>query len=53
MITLTFCGLFPKELGTRVGGIALIQTTYTNPVRTTNFAGLLTALRRKVEQTPV
>jgi pimeloyl-ACP methyl ester carboxylesterase len=46
MITLTFCGLFPKELGTRVGGIALIQTTYTNPVRTTNFAGLLTALER-------
>jgi pimeloyl-ACP methyl ester carboxylesterase len=46
MITLTFCGLFPKELGRRVGGIALIQTTYTNPVRTTNFAGLLTALER-------
>jgi len=44
MITLTFCGLFPQELGTRVGGIALIQTTYTNPVRTTTFAGLLTAL---------
>jgi pimeloyl-ACP methyl ester carboxylesterase len=46
MITLTFCGLFPQELGTRVGGIALIQTTYTNPVRTTTFAGLLTALER-------
>jgi pimeloyl-ACP methyl ester carboxylesterase len=44
MITLTFCGLFPQELGTRVGGIALIQTTYTNPVRTTTPAGLLTAL---------
>ena len=44
MITLTFCGLFPEALGTRVGGIALIQTTYTNPVRTTSFAGLLTAL---------
>jgi pimeloyl-ACP methyl ester carboxylesterase len=44
MITLSFCGLFPQELGTRVGGIALIQTTYTNPVRTTTFAGLLTAL---------
>ena len=46
MITLTFCGLFPKELGTRVGGIALVQTTYTNPVRTTSFAGLLSALER-------
>jgi pimeloyl-ACP methyl ester carboxylesterase len=48
MITLTFCGLFPQELGTRVGGIALVQTTYTNPVRTTTLAGLLTALERPV-----
>ena len=46
MITLTFCGLFPTELGTRVRGVALIQTTYTNPGRTTNFADLLTALER-------
>jgi pimeloyl-ACP methyl ester carboxylesterase len=44
MITLTFCGLFLKELGTRVAGIALVHTTYTNPVRTTTFAGLLSAL---------
>jgi pimeloyl-ACP methyl ester carboxylesterase len=48
MITLTFCGLFPKELGARVGGLGLIQTTYTNPVRTTTLAGLLTALERPV-----
>jgi pimeloyl-ACP methyl ester carboxylesterase len=48
MITLTFCGLFPQELGTRVAGIALVQTTYTNPVRTTTLAGLLTALERPV-----
>jgi pimeloyl-ACP methyl ester carboxylesterase len=46
MITLTYCGLFPPALGTRVGGIALVQTTYTNPVRTTSFAGLLSALER-------
>jgi pimeloyl-ACP methyl ester carboxylesterase len=46
MITLTYGGLFPDELGTRVGGIALVQTTYTNPVRTTTFAGLLSALER-------
>jgi pimeloyl-ACP methyl ester carboxylesterase len=46
MITLTFCGLFPKELGTRVAGIVLVHTTYTNPVRTTSFAGLLSALER-------
>ena len=48
MITLTFCRLFPQALGTRVKGIALVQTTYTNPVRTTNMAGLLTALERPV-----
>jgi hypothetical protein len=35
-------------LGTRVKAIALVQTTYTNPVRTTNMAGLLTALERPV-----
>ena len=46
MITLTFCRLFPKALGERVRAIALVQTTYTNPVRTTNMAGLLTALER-------
>jgi pimeloyl-ACP methyl ester carboxylesterase len=46
MITLTYGGLFPHELGTRVGGLALVQTTYTNPVRTTTFAGLLSALER-------
>jgi pimeloyl-ACP methyl ester carboxylesterase len=46
MIVLTFCRLFPQALGSRVAGIALVQTSYTNPVRTTSFAGLLTALER-------
>jgi pimeloyl-ACP methyl ester carboxylesterase len=36
MITLTFCRLFPEALGSRVRGLALVQTTYTKPVRTTN-----------------
>jgi pimeloyl-ACP methyl ester carboxylesterase len=48
MITLTFCRLFPQALGTRVRAIALVQTTYTNPVRTTKVAGLLTALERPI-----
>jgi pimeloyl-ACP methyl ester carboxylesterase len=48
MITLTFCRLFPKALGDRVRAIALVQTTYTNPVRTTNMAGLFTALERPI-----
>jgi pimeloyl-ACP methyl ester carboxylesterase len=48
MITLTFCRLFLHTLGTRVKAIGLVQTTYTNPVRTTNMAGLLTALERPI-----
>jgi pimeloyl-ACP methyl ester carboxylesterase len=46
MITLTFCRLFPEALGTRVAGLALVHTTYTNPVRTTSHASLFTALER-------
>jgi pimeloyl-ACP methyl ester carboxylesterase len=48
MIILTFCRLFPEALRARVRAIALVQTTYTNPVRTTNMAGLSTALERPV-----
>src|ERR1700756_1821559 len=48
MIKLTFCRLFPEALRARVRAIALVQTTYTNPVRTTNMAGLFTALERPV-----
>jgi pimeloyl-ACP methyl ester carboxylesterase len=48
MITLTFCRLYPQALRARVSAIALVQTTYTNPVRTTNMADLLTALEHPV-----
>jgi pimeloyl-ACP methyl ester carboxylesterase len=48
MITLTFCRLFPAALRTRVAGLALVHTTYTNPVRTVKLAGLATALERPV-----
>jgi len=48
MITLTFCRLFPEALRARVRGIALVQTTYTNPVRTTKMASFSTALERPV-----
>jgi pimeloyl-ACP methyl ester carboxylesterase len=47
-VTLTFCRLFPQALRARVRAIALVQTTYTNPVRTTKLAGLFTALERPV-----
>lgn len=48
MITLTFCRLFPEALGTRVAGLVLTHTTYTNPVRTTQGAGFLTAIEKPV-----
>jgi pimeloyl-ACP methyl ester carboxylesterase len=48
MITLTFCRLFPEALGTRVSGLALVHTTYTNPVRTTQHAGFYTAIEKPV-----
>ena len=48
MITLTFCKEFPERLGTRVAGLVLVHTTYTNPVRTTQMAGLYTAIEKPV-----
>ena len=48
MITLTFCRAFPEALGTRVAGLVLAHTSYTNPVRTTRMAGLYTALEKPV-----
>ncbi|HEX2212505.1 MAG TPA: hypothetical protein VHH12_03420, partial [Mycobacterium sp.] len=38
----------PESLGRRVAGLVLVHTTYTNPVRTTRWAGLLTALQKPV-----
>jgi pimeloyl-ACP methyl ester carboxylesterase len=46
MITLTFCRLFPELLGSRVAGLILVDTTYTNPVKTSIFSGLLRALQK-------
>lgn len=48
MIILTFSRLFPKALGTRVKGLILVHTTYTNPVRTAIMAGFFTAIERLV-----
>lgn len=48
MISLTFARLFPEALATRVVGLGLVHTTYTNPVRTTHMAGLYTALEKPV-----
>ncbi len=48
MITLTFCKLFPRMLESRIAGIVLAHTTYTNPVRTTQMAALYTAIEKPV-----
>lgn len=48
MIVLTYCRHFPQDLGERVMGLVLAQTTYTNPVKTTSMAALYTALQKPV-----
>lgn len=45
MITLTFCRLFP-QLGQRVAGLILVDTTYTNPVKTCIFSSLICKLQK-------
>ncbi len=48
MITLTFCKMFPGLLQSRIAGIVLAHTTYTNPVRTTQMAALYTAIEKPI-----
>jgi pimeloyl-ACP methyl ester carboxylesterase len=48
MATLTFARLFPEALGSRVAGLVLVHTTYTNPVRTAKGAAVYTALENPV-----
>ncbi|AMV37823.1 Arylesterase [Planctomyces sp. SH-PL62] len=48
MITLTLAREHPELLGTRVAGLALVHTTYTNPVRTTRMAAFYTSIEKPV-----
>ncbi|MFO0848021.1 MAG: alpha/beta fold hydrolase [Gemmataceae bacterium] len=48
MISLTHCKLFPEAMGTRVAGLVLVHTTYTNPVHTKVPTWLLTAIQKPV-----
>jgi pimeloyl-ACP methyl ester carboxylesterase len=48
MTILTFCRLFPERLRRQVAGLVLVNTTYTNPVRTTTGHRLFTAIERPV-----
>ncbi len=48
MTILTYCRLFNQALSAKIAGLILINTTYTNPVRTSILSGLLTALQKPV-----
>jgi pimeloyl-ACP methyl ester carboxylesterase len=48
MITLTFCKMFAELLQSRIVGLVLAHTTYTNPVRTTQLAALYTAVEKPI-----
>ncbi len=46
MIILTFCRLFPEALNRQVASLILVDTTYTNPLKTSIFSKLLQALQK-------
>ncbi|MBD2103276.1 alpha/beta fold hydrolase [Leptolyngbya sp. FACHB-261] len=46
MIVLTFCRLFPDQLGQQVAGLVLVDTTYTNPVKTAILSRFLRAVQQ-------
>jgi pimeloyl-ACP methyl ester carboxylesterase len=50
MVVLTFCRMFPEHLGSRVRGIALVDTSHTNPARTTTAAGFIHAIQKPILQ---
>ena len=48
MVMQTYCRLYPQHLGTRVTGMVLMDTTYTDPLKTARFSPLWQALRTPV-----
>jgi pimeloyl-ACP methyl ester carboxylesterase len=48
MICQQYAKQFPDDLGDRVAGLVLVHTTHTNPLKTTQFSGLYTALQKPV-----
>ena len=48
MINITFCRLYPQYLGQKVIGVVQLNTTYTNPVKTTTTPGLDQALQKPI-----
>ncbi|MDP9049154.1 MAG: alpha/beta hydrolase [Acidobacteriota bacterium] len=50
MINLTFCKMYPQDLKTRVAGLVELDSSYTNPVKTTKDSGLNLALQKPVAE---
>jgi pimeloyl-ACP methyl ester carboxylesterase len=50
MTDLTFAKLYPESLGSQVKGVVQIDTTYTNPVRTTSHSRLNMALQKPLAE---
>ena len=48
MINLTYCRLFPEQLGHSIAGIVQVDTSYTNPVTTAKDASINEALQKPV-----
>jgi pimeloyl-ACP methyl ester carboxylesterase len=46
MSILTFCRLFPEHLQQKVAGLILVDTTYTNPVKTAIFSKFLRIIQK-------
>ena len=50
MINLTFCRLYPDLLGRQIAGIVQLDTSYTNPVKTTKNSGFSQAIQKPVAE---
>ena len=50
MINLTFCKLFPQDMQTRVAGLVELDSSYTNPVKTTKNGKLNLALQKPIAE---
>jgi len=46
--SLTFCRLFPELLGPILKGLALVDTSHTNPARTTTASGFVRAIQKPI-----
>lgn len=50
MINLTFCRLYPELVGSQVAGIVQLDTSYTNPVKTTKNSDFSLAIQKPVAE---